>query len=94
MADSPNRYVVGALVRLYAEFRDLDANDVAPSTITCRVKAPDGTTTTPAVTLDALGRYHAEVSITAAGTFYYRFEGTGAAQAAEERTFVVAPTAF
>ena len=65
-----------------------------PTTATWRLKAPDGTTTTPAVTNPSTGVYKTTVTPTLVGRYTYRLEGTGAATAAEEAFFTVRRSAF
>lgn len=55
-----------------------------PTTVTLTVQAPDGTQTTPTPTSSVTGTWTADVSVTQAGVWWYRFEGTGAVAAAAE----------
>lgn len=89
-------YAIGNLVRCTAEFRDPTGLDalVDPSTVTFKLKTPTGTATTSTPTHDSTGRYHADVNVTEAGTWSYRFESTGTYQAAQEGTFYVEQGAF
>jgi hypothetical protein len=83
-----NLYDVNDLVTLDLAVAVADvATD--PTTVVCRVKAPDGTVTTPTPIKDATGAYHVDVDATQHGTYRYRWEGTGAAQGAEEGRFDV-----
>ena len=87
-----NVYDIGDLVRLAVTFQDATCTDQDPSSILVRVKAPDGTVTvlnSPTVVKDAVGQYHADFSVTEAGYYYYRWEGTGTLQAAGEVAFRV-----
>jgi hypothetical protein len=43
----------------------------------------------PALVKDSTGHYHIDVSASMSGTWRYRWESTGAGQAAEEGAFVV-----
>lgn len=43
--------------------------------------------TDPQIARDSVGLYHADIPITLAGTYYFRWEGTGAVVAAEESSF-------
>ena len=93
---SMSSYVPGDLVRLSAAFT---VNSVAtdPTSVTCVVRAPDGTETTYATpTKDSAGNYHVDHDLTAAkaGVYAYRYTGTGACQAALEAEFFVAASAF
>ncbi len=84
-------YYTGQLVRLSVAFT---VNGVAtdPTTVTCKVKQPDGTTVTKTyaaseVVRDSTGNYHYDYAVTQAGWHYYAFAGTGTVQAAAEGAF-------
>ncbi len=81
-------YDIGDKITLRASFTDSDAA-VDPSTVTCAVRAPDGTPSAPSVSKAATGVYTATVLPDAAGVWFYRFAGTGAYVAAEEGTFLI-----
>lgn len=90
---------VGDVVRLAFVFTD--AADVAtdPSTVTVKVRAPDGTITTLTfanneVVKDSAGHYHYDVDVDQDGIWRYRAESTGTAQAAVESRFEVRKSAF
>ena len=92
---SLSNYVKGDLVRLSAVFTVAGvATD--PTTVTCTVRDPSGTETTPATTKDSVGNYHVDVDLTAAksGVWQYEFLGTGACQAAMTGEFFVEPSTF
>jgi len=80
-------YDIGDRVTLTANFTDA-GTPVEPTTVTCAVKAPSGTTTSPSVT-NTSGTYSATVDPDEQGAWYYRFTGTGTYVAAEEGTFRV-----
>lgn len=97
-------FPLGALVRLSAAFTndELDPPEVDPDTITCKVKKPAGS---PEVTTyvygtdvelvrTAQGSYHVDVIVDVAGTWFYRFEGTGQGQSAAESSFKVLDSEF
>ena len=93
---SMSTYVPGDRVRLSAAFT---VNSVAtdPTSVTCVVRAPDGTETTYATpTKDGVGNYHVDHDLTAAkgGVYAQRWIGTGACQAAMESEFFVEPSVF
>ena len=92
---SLNNYVRGDLVRLSAAFT---ANSVAtdPTTVTCTVRDPSGTETTPTPTKDSTGNYHVDVDLTSAksGVWTYEFLGSGTCQAAMTGEFFVEPSTF
>lgn len=94
-----NSYDKGDKVRLKATFRN-DAGALAdPTTVTCRVLAPDGTKTAytyagAQVIKDAVGSYHLDLSLIVSGVWQYRWEGTGMVETAEESWLSVRGTAF
>jgi hypothetical protein len=70
-----------------------------PTTVTLKVKGPSGTTaayvySSGDVTKDAVGMYSKDISLSSAGTYYYKWLGTGAAETAGEGQFTVRPSAF
>jgi hypothetical protein len=71
-----------------------DAAKTTPTdaTVVLRVKAPDGTVTTPSVTHVGTGSYSARVTLSAAGPWSYRWEATGAVIAADEGQVQVRPS--
>jgi hypothetical protein len=91
-----NEYDTGDIVILDVTFQARDSGGVLvptdPTTVVCSVKAPNGTVTTPAPVKDTTGVYHVDVDVTLSGTYHYRWEGTGAAQGAEEGRFYVRPS--
>lgn len=93
-----NRYSVGQQIKLSVAFTDPTQTPPAavdPGAVTCRVLDPQGQTTTPAVTKDATGSYHAMFTPTAEGIHFYRFEGTAPWQAASpDQQFEATSTVF
>lgn len=84
---SQNTYDVGDLVELVGTFTDPVSGDpVDPSSVVCRVRTPDGETTTVAAN-GSDGVYVAEFEVAAPGSHHYLFVGTGGHQAAGERAF-------
>lgn len=93
-------YNIGDLVRVSVY---ITVNGVAtdPSTgPTCEYQDPslvEVSKTYPGdaeVVKDATGRYHLDISVDEAGTWYYNWSGTGTAQGAEEGSFIVATSEF
>ena len=80
---------IGDVVTISAVFRDAAGALADPTTTTLTVMAPDGTLSTPTPVKDSTGTYHADVPVTASGSWAYRWLGTGAVAAAEEGTFSV-----
>lgn len=93
-----NSYDKGDLVRLTATFTNSAGVATDPTAVTCQVKSPSATTTYTynpgTVVKDSTGVYHLDVSASAAGQWWYRWEGTGAVEQADEGTFVVEASAF
>jgi hypothetical protein len=95
-------YDKGDLVRCRATFRDPEDNDayVDPAVVKFKFKTPAGATTTYTygtdvqLVKDSTGKYHVDVDANAAGQWSYRFEATGALQAAQEGVFTVNAGAF
>lgn len=82
------------MVRLSALFKDDRDVPVDPGTVTCNVKAPSGALSTVAVTKDATGQYHADVTASESGTWAYQFVGTGTNKGADEGEFEVRKSRF
>lgn len=91
-----NTYDVGDRIRCRVSFTDLDQNPADPTTVVAKVKDPTGNTSTytDQVVNDAVGSYYIDVTLDQSGTWWYRFEGTGAVQAAEEQAFNVRDSRF
>lgn len=86
-------YDIGDLIRLNAVF-EVNGTATDPATVTLKVKDPSGNVATYAYSLAEISRaaagfYYKDISLDEAGIWYYRFEGTGGAQAAEEGSFEV-----
>ena len=89
-------YAIGNKPRFTVTFTDVFGGLANPTTVVCKVRDPAGVITTPVITNDSTGIYHADyaTSLALQGTWYVRFEGTGAVVAADERSFVVDVSAF
>ena len=88
-----NSYDIGDLVRISGAFTVASAA-TDPTTVTLKVKDPVNTTTSytyalAEVTKDSTGNYHKDLSATKAGTWYYRWEGTGTCETAGESYYEV-----
>lgn len=94
----------GAQMRLTAEFRSRDTGTLGdPTTVTLKVLDPlevetDYTYAAAQIIKDAVGRYHMDTDIPnstdSVGTWYYRWEITGALIGATEGQFIVKETKF
>lgn len=91
-------YWQGQSIELTGTFTDADGAPSNPSSVTCSVRAPDGTETTyepPAVTNPETGSFQVVIPTDQPGVWSYRWEGeTGAETPATERTFTVLESAF
>jgi uncharacterized protein YfaS (alpha-2-macroglobulin family) len=90
-----NTYLIGAVVKLTGTFTDLDGDAIDPDTVTLRIKEPDGTITVYVYSTDlelvrdGVGEYHVDWAADQAGEYCFRFEGTGVAQAVNEKQFEI-----
>lgn len=77
-------------------FTNADGAPANPTTVTIKVKDPTGarTSITLGIVNDGVGKYHYDLPLTKAGQWFYRFEGTGAVTAADEKFFTVQKSAF
>lgn len=91
-------YNIGDLIRVQATFKDIGGTVVDPTNITLKVKVPAGTVSTfyypGTVTRVSTGVYYYDFPITASGTHYYNWAGTGAYTVADESSFEVVSTQF
>lgn len=87
-------YIQGSLIRVSAVFL-VNSAPTDPTTIVLKFKNPTGTITTwtfgtdNQVVKESLGTYRADINANVGGTWLFRWEGTGAAQAADQGTFDV-----
>jgi len=88
-----NTYDVGDRRKLCCEIRNEDGDLADPTTVTFKIKAPDGEVTVYVLDTDAelvrdsTGTYHVYWDITLNGTYWWRFEASGNIGAAEEAAF-------
>lgn len=83
MSEIETSVVVGSTIRASVTFTPVDsvvATD--PTTVTCKVRTPSGTTTTYTyaggqITKDSTGVYHKDIELTEVGFYWIDFEGTG-----------------
>lgn len=94
-----NTYDVGQEIRTAVTFAVSGVN-TDPTAVIFRYLDPSGNVTVwtfgvdPEVVNDAVGLYHADVSIDEEGSWFYRWEGTGVVEAAKEHTFLVRDSKF
>lgn len=74
---------IGNIARLSCLFTDINGNPADPTTASVMIQPPkgSGSTITATPTKDSTGAYHYDLTLTAAGDWYYRFIGTGAVTA-------------
>lgn len=90
----------GAVVRLEAEFTTEDGAPVDPTAVSVRTRTPAGVESvlvfgaSPVLIRDGVGLFHADIAVGEVGTWAYRWEGTGTAQAVAEARFKVDAGAF
>ena len=93
-----NHYSVGTLVRCSVVFKAIDGTVTDPTIIVAKYETPAAAETTKTypdtVVKVSTGRYYIDIDANAAGTWTYRFNGTGTVQATNERTFIVDATVF
>jgi hypothetical protein len=87
-------YHIGDGIRITTTFTDLAGTAADPTAVTCMVRAPNGTQTTPTVTKSATGIYYADVTVDQPGDWHYRMVGTGAVAAVDEGRFNVSRSRF
>lgn len=85
--------IVGSTIKFTARFTSNGA-PVDPSTVTGKVRAPDGTQSDLSVTNDSVGVYSAEFQPTMAGAHTCQFKGTGDYQQLAEIQQAVQPSTF
>lgn len=92
-------YIEGDLIRVTAKFK-VGTVLTDPTTVKVKVKNPAGTITTKTyltdaeVVKDSAGIYHYDITLNASGSWWYRWESTGAAAGAREYRVQVRPSEF
>ena len=88
-------YDIGDVVRLRCTFRDDADALVSPGTVTLQLrKGTDGAIESHTVVAASVGVFVYDWSATEAGTWHYRWSGSGGATAADEGAFVVRASKF
>ena len=87
------RYQVGDVAVMVSRWT-VGGTLTTPSTYALTVRAPSGAESTPTPSETSAGVLSAEVALTEAGVWRYRWTGTGAAAGAEEGSLVVDPSSF
>ena len=87
-------YTVGDLVRVSTEFK-VSGAATDPTTVTLKWRGPTGTVTAWVYLTDSqvvktsVGNFRADIDATLAGTYQFRWIGTGAAQGSSQSSFTV-----
>ncbi len=87
-------YNQDSAVRLQAVFSDVSGRLADPTTVQCKVKAPDGTVSSYTwaggqIQRDSLGNFYYDLTLAASGSWAYRWKGTGAVVAVGESSLSV-----
>ena len=77
-------YDVGDAVRLTAQFVNADGDPADPTEVTLTLQHPSGTQVITGPNSDGVGSYYYDLILNEAGTWMYRWAGTGAVTTAEE----------
>lgn len=95
-----NEYALGTDVVCSVIFENNLGAEADPTTVTFRLRDPEGESTAfvynddAQVVRTAAGRFYVIVDASKPGTWIYRFESTGAVKAADEESFKVLESAF
>ena len=82
-------YDIGNLAALTGTFTNQQGAQADPSSVVMRYKKPNGTILTATPTKSSAGIYSYLLALDIAGTYYFRFEGTGALVAAGDGSLIV-----
>jgi uncharacterized membrane protein len=75
-------YHVGDNVRITTTFTNLSGTATNPTAVTCSIKSPAGTITTPTPVNSGTGVYYVDLALSLAGDWDWYIAGTGAVAAA------------
>lgn len=94
-------YDKGQTVKLSTAFTDANGAAANPTTVTCKVRKPDGTETTytsgttPAITNPSTGTYQLLIAVDQSGMWSHLWTGTtGSTVAVDEQQFTVLGSVF
>jgi hypothetical protein len=85
-----NSYFVGQVVRVFAQVKDVNQNLIDATVMTITFTKPNLSTTTPTVTHDGTGLYHADVTTDQTGAWSYKSTSTGVVTVGEGSFTVLA----
>lgn len=80
-------YLIGNVIRLSASFTNFSGVAADPDAVTVTIKLRNSTSETFTATKDSVGNYHYDYTPAAAGTYFYRFNGTGSLLASSQGQF-------
>lgn len=94
----PHHYDIGDRVHLTAKFTVGGVN-TDPTAVLVRTKDPSGNITVytlalGTVTKTGVGLYYRDISIDESGDWFYRWEGTGAVETADEAQIIAEQSEF
>lgn len=90
-------YLKGQVVRLRVHFTDPENQDarVQPSSVTVKVQDPAGSESSHTPTFDSSDTsFYYDLTVSSAGTWYYRAEASGSYVAAGEKAITVKASEF
>jgi hypothetical protein len=95
---SRTKWYVGGRVRASVTFKDIQGQPADPTSVVAKFQDGGGSETTrtypTGITKVSTGNYYTDIDITGSGTWYVRWNGTGAVVAAVEEAFSVLPSQF
>jgi hypothetical protein len=92
-------FVVGSSAKLTVQFKNDLGNEADPEVVALKVMNPSGQISTYTfangeVTRDAVGKFDKSIDLPTAGTWKYRWEGSGTVTAATEAEIEVLRSVF
>jgi hypothetical protein len=82
-------FEIGQRLRVTAQFKDESSAPANPSTVTARMRLPNGTVSSPSVTNPSTGMYRVEHVPTLPGLYKVRVTGSGGIDQSQVIEFVV-----
>ena len=95
-----NDYLVGEVARIDLDVTTPDGEAVDPGGLTLKLKPPQAAVVTHTygagtdIVRDALGKFHADIQLTAAGIWAWRWDLAAPNAGAIEGTLIVQPSRF
>jgi hypothetical protein len=82
-------YTTGNQIRLGVVFKNQQGRPTNPTSVIVRVKNPNNVIVDYTGVQSAIGTFYYVATANIVGTWYYRWIGTGAVQAAAEQSFII-----